>query len=134
MGKNIYRYELNLTSSDNSINPRVGHQITKKKGFFYLKNLAKNYQKSLSKFLFHQNDSVEKWISMGLWQKVTFPQILWQIETFKLTFHRKPIPLQLRLGDFNVTNKSNKLLSFTNKYWRFSKTISEEKTLRKSSF
>jgi len=71
---------------------------------------------------------------MGLCQKVTFPQILWQIETFKLTSHRKLVPLQLRLGDFNVTNKSNKLLSFIDKYWRFSKTISEEKTLRKSSF
>jgi hypothetical protein len=31
------------------------------------------------------------------------------------------------LGDFNVTNKS-KLLSFIDKYWRISKTISEEKT------
>ncbi len=35
---------------------------------------------------------------MALWQKVTFPQILWQAETFKLTFHRKPIPFQLRLS------------------------------------
>jgi uncharacterized membrane protein YkgB len=35
------------------------------------------------------------------------------------------------LGDFNVTNKSNKLLSFTDKYWRFSNTISEEKNLMK---
>ncbi|CAM6032277.1 unnamed protein product (chloroplast) [Sphagnum compactum] len=97
-GKNIYRYELNLTSSDNSTNPRVGHQITKKQGFYYLKKLAENYQKSLSEFSFHQNDSAEKWISMALWQKVTFPQILWQAETFKLTFHRKPVPLQLRLS------------------------------------
>nr|AND49411.1 hypothetical protein RF2 [Sphagnum portoricense] len=97
-GKNIYRYELNLTSSDNSTNPRVGHQITKKQGFYYLKKLAENYQKNLSEFSFHQNDSAEKWISMALWQKVTFPQILWQAETFKLTFHRKPVPLQLRLS------------------------------------
>jgi hypothetical protein len=35
---------------------------------------------------------------MALWQKITFPQILWQVETFKVTFHRKPIPLQLRLN------------------------------------
>jgi hypothetical protein len=32
------------------------------------------------------------------------------------------------LGNFNVKNKSNKLRSFIDKYWRFSKTISEEKT------
>jgi hypothetical protein len=93
--------------------------------------MAENYQKRLFQFLFHQNDSVEKWISMGLWQKVNFPQILWQTETFKLNFHRKLIPLQLRLGDFNVRNKSHKLLSFIDKYWRFSKTISEEKTFKK---
>jgi hypothetical protein len=35
---------LNLTSSDNSTNPRVGHQITKKQGFYYFKKLAENYQ------------------------------------------------------------------------------------------
>jgi hypothetical protein len=32
------------------------------------------------------------------------------------------------LGDFKVTNKSNKLPFFIDKYWRFSKTMSEEKT------
>jgi len=31
------------------------------------------------------------------------------------------------LGDFDVTNKLNKLPPFIDKYWRFSKTISEEK-------
>jgi hypothetical protein len=98
MGKNIYQYELNLTSSDNSTNPRFGHQITKNKYFIIKKKLADNYQKSLSEFSFHQNDSAEKWISMALWQKVTFPQILWQAKTFKLTFHRKHVPLQLRLS------------------------------------
>nr|AND48497.1 hypothetical protein RF2 [Flatbergium sericeum] len=96
--KNIYRYELNLTFSDNSTNPRVGHQITKKQGFSYLKKLAENYQKSLAEFSFYQNDSAEKWISMALWQKVTLSQILWQAGTSKLTFHRKPVPLQLRLS------------------------------------
>jgi hypothetical protein len=32
------------------------------------------------------------------------------------------------LGYFNVANKSNKLPSFIDKYWRFSKALSEEKT------
>jgi len=38
------------------------------------------------------------------------------------------ITTQHGLGDFNVTNKSNKLPSFIYKYWRFSKALIEEKT------
>jgi len=42
--------------------------------------------------------------------------------------HQKHDKTHHGFGDFNVTNKSNKLLSFIDKYWRFSRTINGEKT------
>jgi hypothetical protein len=46
----------------------------------------------------------------------------------KFQQHQEHDKMHHHLGDFNATNKSNKLPSFIDKYWRFSKTISQEKT------
>jgi len=47
---------------------------------------------------------------------------------WKLSNDTKSMTRHHGLGDFNVTNKSNKVPFFIHKYWRFSNTISEENT------
>ncbi len=93
-----------------------------------------NNTKSAPKFhynLFHLNEfSWKKYFQWLLHYKLkhyeTNLKHPYSLKTFQR--HQEHDKTHHGLGDFNVTNKSNKLTYFIDKYWRFSKTISEEKT------
>jgi hypothetical protein len=95
-----------------------------------------NNTKSGPKFhydLFHLNEFSWKicfqWLHCKLKHYETNLIHPYSLKTFQQ--HQKHDKTHHGLGDFNVTNKSNKLPSFIDKYWRFSNTVSEEKKLIK---
>nr|BAT70093.2 hypothetical protein Ycf2 [Takakia lepidozioides] len=96
--RNIGQYGLDPTSSCNSFNYSFGYQITKQQGLHYLRHLSENYQKNLVNYPFHKINLAEKWVFLAFWQKITSSQVLWQAGISKLTFHRRPVPLQSRLS------------------------------------
>lgn len=97
--KSIDQYRSNLTSNANFRTFQFGDQIVKQhKLKNYLENLIENYQKSLINYPFHQFYLAENLIFLSFWQKTTsFLYISKQFDTLKLTFYKKPVPLELRL-------------------------------------
>nr|YP_009041032.1 Ycf2 [Tetraphis pellucida]AIB08520.1 Ycf2 [Tetraphis pellucida] len=98
--RNINQYISNFTSTNYYTDPKFNYQITKQQKLNYLEHLTENYQKNLVNYPFHQFYLAENLIFLSLWRKITSSQMLWQADTSKLTFnnfHKKPIPLELRL-------------------------------------
>nr|YP_010917727.1 Ycf2 protein [Encalypta ciliata]UVG41313.1 Ycf2 protein [Encalypta ciliata] len=96
--KSIDRYRSDFISNSNSINFEFGNPIIKQQKFKnYLEILTENYQKSLVNYPFHQFHLADNLVYLSSWQKPTFLHKLWQSDTSKSNFYKKPVPLELRL-------------------------------------
>lgn len=96
--KSIDRYRPNFIYNTNSTNFQFGNQIIKQQKIKnYLENLTEDYQKNLVNYPSHQFYLAENLVFLSSWQKATSLNTLWQINTLKSTFYKKPIPLELRL-------------------------------------
>lgn len=97
--KSIDQYRAKLIYNNNFLSFQFSNSIVVKEHKLknYFENLVENYQKSLINYPFSKFHLAENLIFLSFWQKMTSLSIPGQFDTLKLTFYKKPIPLELRL-------------------------------------